>query len=666
MENQTEPHGSNQREVSESRRAEIAYHKKLNIYIAIGAAPIFLATGSFYFTIQKYPIALLFFLMVINEAAGVLLAFQIKKISSLVRLKLISSIIAFSLLGAAMIVGMRDNEIYCVFPWAFLIPYIMLLFFGPRVGFYGAFAFIVVVIFLLLKLELPAWNSFYSALFKINMVAALMAMLIFGLIAQNLRVRTQNELLSARNRSQAAERSQRKAHLRLKHEVALRLTSEQERAKSEMRYRQIFEESPVPMCEEDWSGIKSYIEAYKFEKKADLEKHLRDSPDFTSIYKESTQVTTVNRAMLQLYEADTTESLLRNIAHIRTAEPDAYIDRMVALYSDGHYDAVTTAKTLRGRPLDLLIRITIPSGFTDSWQKVFISTYDITEQVAMAQFNKRVANQLLRGQQVQAIATLAGGIGHQFNNRLAVIQDNLDLIELKTDLCIADQKLLTALLSSIHRMSRLTDQLLAYAQGGKYQPKIFFANDLIQEIMDSGRLTSPAGITFKAHLSEDICCCLGDITQIKMVMEAVVTNAIEAMPHGGELTITTHNQSICRNNSETGALEAHTPAAPGNYAVLCVEDTGSGMDRDTCQRIFEPFFTTKFFGRGMGMAAAYGIVHNHGGVIHVSSAPSRGTRVSIYLPCDRSQEKRSALAEDPRPAKRGFRRGPAGTRTARG
>jgi signal transduction histidine kinase len=628
MENQTEPQGSNQKELSESRRAEISYHKKLNIYIAIGAAPIFLATGSFYYTIQKYLIALLFFLMVINEATGVLLAFQIKKISSLVRLKLTSSIIAFALLGAAMIIGMLDNEIYCVFPWAFVIPYIMLLFFGPRVGFYGALAFSVVVIFLLLKLELPAWNAFYNALFKSNMVAALMAMLTFGLIAQNLRVRTQNELLSARNRSQAAEHSQRKDHLRLKHEVALRFTSEQERAKSEMRYRQIFEQSPVPMCEEDWSGIKSYIEAHNFNQGEDLERHLRNSPDFTDIYKESTKVTTVNRAMLHLYEADTTESLLRNIAHIRTAETDVYIDRIVALYDDGHYDAVTTANTLRGRKLDLLIRITIPSGFTDSWQKVFISAHDITEQVAMEHFNKRVANQLLRGQRVQAIAALAGGIGHQFNNCLTGIRGNLDLIKLETDLCIDDQKLLTALQASIHRMGRLTDQLLEYAQGGKYQPQIFFANDLIREIMDSVRLTSPSGITFKTHLAEDICCCLGDITQIMMVMEAVVTNAIESMPHGGELTITTHNQHICRNKSETGEVEA-----PGNYAALCVADTGSGMDRDTCQRIFEPFFTTKFFGRGMGMAAAYGIVANHGGVIHVSSEPSRGTRVSIYLPC---------------------------------
>ncbi len=638
MENQTEPHGSNQKELSESRRAEIAYHKKLNIYVAIGAAPIFLATGTFYYTIHKYLMAHLFFLMVINETTGVLLAFQIKKVSSLVRLKLISSIVAFTLLGATMIIGMLDNEIYCAFPWLFVIPYIMLLFFGPRVGFYGALGFSIVVIFVLLKIELPAWSAFYSTLFKINMVAAIMAMLIFGLIAQSLRVRTQNELLGARNRSQAAEQSQRKSNLRLKHEVALRSIAEQERAKSEMRYRQIFEESPVPMCEEDWSGIKSYLEAYDFKEDTDLENHLRNRPDFNNIHKESIQVTAVNRAMLHLYEADTTESMLRNIAHIRTADADAYIDRIVSLYGDGHYDAVTTARTLRGRPLDLLIRITIPSGFMASWQKVFVSAYDITDQVAMDRFNKRVANQLLRGHRVQAIATLAGGIAHQFNNRLAVIQGNLDLIELKTDLCLADQKLLSALQASVHRMGRLTDQLLAYAQGGKYQPQSFSANDLIQEIIDSGRLTNPAGITFKSHLSKEICPCLGDITQIKMVMEAVLTNALESMPHGGELTITTHDQNIGRNDSETDEIEAPATAAPGSYAVLCVADTGSGMDTDTCQRIFEPFFSTKFFGRGMGMAAAYGIVRNHGGVIQVSSAPSRGTRVSIYLPCHKAQE----------------------------
>jgi signal transduction histidine kinase len=637
MESQTEQHGSNQKELSESRRTEIAYHKKLNIYVAIGAAPIFLATGTFYYSIHKYLMAHLFFLMVINETTGVLLAFQIEKVTSLVRLKLISSIIAFTLLGAAMIIGMLDDEIYCAFPWLFIIPYIMLLFFGPRVGFYGALVFSLVTILVLLKLELPAWNAFYSMLFKINMVAALMAMLIFGLIAQSLRVRTQNELLSARNRSQAAEQSQRKSNFRLKHEVALRSIAEQERAKNEMRFRQIFEESPVPMREEDWSGIKSHIEAHDLKKDIDLVEYLRNRPDFNAIYKESIRVTAVNRAMLHLYEADTTESMLRNIAQIRAADGDACIDRIASLHGDGHYDAVTTSRTLRGRPLDLLIRITIPSGFMASWQKVFISAYDITDQIAMDRFNKRVANQLLRGQQVQAIATLAGGIAHQFNNRLAVIQGNLDLIKLKTDLCLEDRKLLSALQASAHRMGRLTDQLLAYAQGGKYQPQSFFANDLIQEIMDSGRLTNSAGIIFKLDLSKNICRCLGDITQIKMVMEAVLTNALESMPHGGELTITTHTQNIDRNNSETGEIETHSAGAPGSYALLCVADTGSGMDTETCQRIFEPFFTTKFFGRGMGMAAAYGIVRNHGGIIQVSSAPSRGTRVSIYLPCHQSQ-----------------------------
>ncbi|MBI5894498.1 MAG: hypothetical protein HZB24_00270, partial [Desulfobacterales bacterium] len=254
MENQTERNNHAPKELSESRRAEIAYHKKLNIYIALGAAPIFLGTGLFYCTRHNYLLALLFLLMMVNEATGVILAFRIKTVRTLVRLKLITSIIAFALLESAMVIGMLGEEIYSLFPWIFLIPFIMLLFFGPRAGFFGAVGFSLVIVLMLLKLDLPPWTDFYSIMFKINIVAALMAMFIFSLIAQNLRVRTQKELLSARNRSQAAEQSQRKSHLELKHEVALRLKSEQERAQSETHYRQMFEESSVAMCEEDWSG----------------------------------------------------------------------------------------------------------------------------------------------------------------------------------------------------------------------------------------------------------------------------------------------------------------------------------------------------------------------------------------------------------------------------
>jgi signal transduction histidine kinase len=625
------------KELSESRRAEIAYHKKLNIYIALGAAPIFLATGAFYFAIHKYLIANIFILMMINEITGIVLAFRIKAVRNLVRLKLISSTIAYTLLGAAIVVGILSDQLYMTFPWIFLIPFTMLLFFGPRAGFFGAAGFSLVVACMLLCIEWPTLSAFNITTFKINGAAALVAVLIFSLIARNLRERLKNELVNARNRSQAAEQAQRDAHLQLKREVALRLKSEEERAQSEMRYRRMFEESPVAMCEEDWSGLKAYLSGLPLDLAGDLKSCLQCRPDLLKACSDSFRLTAVNRAMLYLYEADTIENLLRNMAQVQP--PDAqtnYIERVVSLTREGRHDAVTTARTLRGRDLNLLIRITIPSGFMASWQKVFTSAYDITQKVAMEQFNRRVANQLLRGQRVQAIATLAGGIAHQFSHGLAAIQDNLDQVRLRTEPDDPNGKLLASLEASIDHMGHLTDQLLAYAQGGKYQPKNFRINDIVEKILRAGKVPGSPKVKLRTQLSPDICGCIGDITQIRMVIEAVLTNACEAMPDGGELTISTHHQNISPLNPTAGAMDSDKIAASGIYCLLCIEDTGVGMDADTCQRIFEPFFTTKFFGRGMGMAAAFGIVRNHDGFIRVSSAPLRGTHVSIYLPCHQS------------------------------
>jgi signal transduction histidine kinase len=119
----------------------------------------------------------------------------------------------------------------------------------------------------------------------------------------------------------------------------------------------------------------------------------------------------------------------------------------------------------------------------------------------------------------------------------------------------------------------------------------------------------------------------GDTTQIKMVIEAVLANATEAINHGGQVKIATYNILI-----DSSVDEGNPPAPPGKYAVICIEDTGSGMSPEIRRRIFDPFFTTKIHGRGLGMAAAFGIIKNHDGIIMVDSEPDKGTRVMIYLP----------------------------------
>ena len=263
----------------------------------------------------------------------------------------------------------------------------------------------------------------------------------------------------------------------------------------------------------------------------------------------------------------------------------------------------------------------------------------VQNDLLTAQANyKRSEERQRQARQMQAIATLAGGIAHQFNNALSAIYGNVNLIEMEPH---ADRtvKFTESMRRSADRMRTLTEQLLAYARGGKYLPRTFSINELVREVLDSDRIQVEPSLKVHLNLSQDMVTTSGDVTQIGIVIEAVLSNALESMDANGELTIHTCNHCIPLTDPAT------SPALPsGRYAHLDIQDNGTGMDEQTRQRIFEPFFTTKFFGRGLGMAAAYGIVQNHGGSITVDSAPGQGTRVHIYLPEDLPadhQERRS-------------------------
>jgi two-component system cell cycle sensor histidine kinase/response regulator CckA len=142
-------------------------------------------------------------------------------------------------------------------------------------------------------------------------------------------------------------------------------------------------------------------------------------------------------------------------------------------------------------------------------------------------------------------------------------------------------------------------------------------------------------ICVKTNLAGDILEVEADITQMHMVLAAVVTNAAEAIEGQGQIIIRTSNKEI-----DNGVAKYNPGLKPGRYACLTVQDDGKGMDAETKQKIFEPFFSRKLKGRGLGMAAVYGIVKNHGGWISVESQLGKGTVVRIYLPAVVDKPKR--------------------------
>lgn len=245
---------------------------------------------------------------------------------------------------------------------------------------------------------------------------------------------------------------------------------------------------------------------------------------------------------------------------------------------------------------------------------------DITERKYMeAQFRKI--------KQLEAIATLSGGIAHEFNNALNIVSGNIELLQMALP-DHADVKTFgQQAMASIQRLQKLTNKLHAYARGGKYREKDINLNDIVKNTLPIFSSKLYPDIIVDTDLSDDISGIKADTDQLGTVLSNVLENASEALEGAGRIHIRT-----CEEEVDGAFAAVHPGISPGDYVVLTVKDNGKGMDEETKNRIFDPFFTTKFQGRGLGMAAVYGIIKNHDGYIYVDSEPGNGTTVCILLP----------------------------------
>ena len=246
---------------------------------------------------------------------------------------------------------------------------------------------------------------------------------------------------------------------------------------------------------------------------------------------------------------------------------------------------------------------------------------------------KQMQEELLKSRKMEAIATLAGGVAHEFNNALMGIMGNIELLKMDLPEEKRRDRYFEAMRGSGHRMSRLTDQLLAYAQGGKYQPKNLKLDAFVIQTLQILQHDLSPEVRVETHFSKDISHIKADNAQMQMVLSAILANSNEAIEDEGIIRIAAENKDI-----DEDFTKQHPGLKPGSYVCLTIEDDGEGMDEETKDGIFEPFFTTKFQGRGMGMAAVYGIIKSHDGWIYVDSERGKGTVVRIYLPAIEAKE----------------------------
>ena len=286
----------------------------------------------------------------------------------------------------------------------------------------------------------------------------------------------------------------------------------------------------------------------------------------------------------------------------------------------------TTRLTKDGQFLDIFISAAIIKDSDSEASGMVVNLTDITEK-------KRLETRLQGAQRMEAIGTLAGGIAHDFNNLLMGIQGNASLLLLSKDAAHPDYEHLKNIENYVLQGSDLTNQLLGFARGGKYEVEVMNLNEVIKRENRMFTRTKKE-IVIHEQYEQDLWPVKVSKGQIEQVLLNLYVNAWQAMPGGGDLYVQTSNIRLDQHFIKPFRV------TPGKYVKISITDTGTGMDEATMQRIFEPFFTTKKMGRGigLGLASVYGIIKNHGGFIDVYSEKGEGTAFYIYLPAIDAQD----------------------------
>lgn len=279
---------------------------------------------------------------------------------------------------------------------------------------------------------------------------------------------------------------------------------------------------------------------------------------------------------------------------------------------------------------DLVLDAVISPIYLQGTEGALLVARDITQRKQLESERHELQEQLLHSQRMEAVGKLAGGIAHDFNNLLHAIQGSIDVLEKSVRRDPKAKQMVSNISTATDRASNLTDQLLGFARGGKYQVEAIDLMNLVKQTEELFHPLVAKKTELRTVIHPDPMVVEGDFTQLQQVLFNILLDALEALDEG-------EGRIIFRAEPATeftpGWNKAWVDRRAEDFVVIRIRDNGCGMSEEVKRRIFEPFFTTKQHkGTGMGLAMAYGCVENHNGWIYVESQEGVGTEFVVYLP----------------------------------
>jgi PAS domain S-box-containing protein len=436
--------------------------------------------------------------------------------------------------------------------------------------------------------------------------------------------------------------------LALERDMTEYYTAQEKLRASEVRYRDLFENAPIALWEMDFSGAKREVDRLAATGIADLEAYFEEHPLVLKEVFAKGRVLNVNQAALNLYRARSVRELVQGGRGLGAQELGPLPLRAMAslprpaIRLSGHERRMA----MDGSPLVVLTSWAAAPGHEETYDRVYISEVDTTEQ-------RRLEDQLRQSQKMEAIGQLAGGVAHDFNNLLTAITGYADLgmDRLPTDSPLVRH--LGEIRKAADRASALTRQLLAFSRKQILDPRVLDLNAVVADMDKMLRRIIGEHIQLKTLQYPNLAKVKADPGQLEQVLMNLVVNARDAMPEGGILTVETGHVVL-----DEAYARVYPEAKTGPHVMLCVSDTGHGMDQATLSHIFEPFFTTKPQGQGtgLGLSTVYGIVRQSEGTVWVYSEPGLGSTFKVYLPAVLDDTTQGVAALTPTEAPRGSER----------